>query len=149
MQTEADKNFYLFKAIVVGAQKTGKTTFIRQMLNGSPDDKEQVNQVYYKSYDRIGGKLRVMAEIQDMPEEVLSNGTISQAFFSYKAILFVFFDLSRPATFFRSSTAESPFDVQYFMNEASTINKNRKLMRFLIGTNADKADRKFDRLDAE
>jgi hypothetical protein len=35
------------------------------------------------------------------------------------------------------------------MNEVGTLNNNPKLLKFLIGTNADKADRTFDRLDAE
>ena len=35
------------------------------------------------------------------------------------------------------------------MNEVYTMNNNRKLLKFLIGTNADKAGRAFDRLDAE
>ena len=70
MQSVADKNYYLVKGIVIGAKKTGKTTFIRQMQNGSPDDKEQITPIYYKKYDRIGGKLRVEAELQDMPDQI-------------------------------------------------------------------------------
>ena len=35
------------------------------------------------------------------------------------------------------------------MNEARMNNRNPKILKFLIGTNADKADRKVDRLDAE
>ena len=67
MSSEADKNYYIVKGILIGAEKTGKTTFLRQMQNGSPEDKDQECPVYYKNYDRIGGKLRVMVELQDMP----------------------------------------------------------------------------------
>ena len=68
MESVAVNNYYLFKSIIVGANRTGKTTFIRQMQNGSPEVvKEQLNPNYYKTYDRINGKLRVQAEIQDMP----------------------------------------------------------------------------------
>ena len=35
------------------------------------------------------------------------------------------------------------------MNDVRALNSNPKLLKFLIGTNADKADRKVDRLDAE
>jgi hypothetical protein len=35
------------------------------------------------------------------------------------------------------------------MNEVSTLNRNPNLLKFLIGTNADKPGRTFDRLDAE
>ena len=35
------------------------------------------------------------------------------------------------------------------MNDMSTLNNNPKLIKFLIGTNADKTGRTFDRLDAE
>ena len=38
MLSLADKNYYIFKGIVIGAKKTGKTTFLRQMANGSPED---------------------------------------------------------------------------------------------------------------
>jgi hypothetical protein len=31
MQSAADKNYYLFKGIVIGAKKTGKTTFLSQI----------------------------------------------------------------------------------------------------------------------
>ena len=70
MSSVADKNYYIFKGIIIGAKKTGKTTFLSQMQNGSSEDKGQVNPIYYKKYDRIGGKLRVEAEIQDMPEQL-------------------------------------------------------------------------------
>ena len=40
MSSKADNNFYLVKGIVIGGKKTGKTTFLSQMQNGSPEDKE-------------------------------------------------------------------------------------------------------------
>ena len=68
MSSVAEKNYYLFKGIVIGAKNTGKTTFLSQMQNGSPEDKEQINPIYYKTYDRICGKLRVKVELQELSE---------------------------------------------------------------------------------
>jgi hypothetical protein len=55
--------------------------------------------------------------------------------------------LSRPATFFEA-TGEQTVNVKYLLNEVSTLNRNPKLLKFLIGTNADKAGRTFDTQDA-
>ena len=44
---------------MIGGKKTGKSTFLRQMEKGSPVDTRVVQSVFYKDYDRIGGKLRV------------------------------------------------------------------------------------------
>ncbi len=73
---------------------------------------------------------------------------MTKTFFDYKAFLFVLFDLSRPATFF-DSTGKEVVTVKYLMNEVSTLNNNPNILKFLIGTNADKAGNTFDRLDAE
>ena len=59
MSIAEDANFYLVKGIVIGGNKTGKSTFLRQMEKGSPVDTRVVQSVFYKNYDRIGGKLRV------------------------------------------------------------------------------------------
>lgn len=40
-------------------------------------------------------------------------------------------------------------NVKYIMNEVETLNSNQKLLKFLIGTNADKTDSNFERLDFE
>ena len=73
---------------------------------------------------------------------------MTKSYFDYKAVLFVLFDLSRPATFFQA-TGEMTVNVKYLMNEVATLNNNPKILKFLLGTNADKAGRTFDRLDAE
>ena len=132
MSRVAEKNYYLFKGFIIGAKNTGKTTFLSQMQNSSPDDKEQVNPIYYKKYDRIGGKLRVEAEIMETPQRYLDFDT--ESFPAYKAIMFVLFDLSRPATFFESK-GEKTANVMYMMNEVSFLNRNPKIVKILIGTN--------------
>ena len=112
MSSVAEKNFYLFKGPIIGAKNTGKTTFLNQMQNSSPDDKEQVNPIYYKKYDRVGGKLQVEAEIEDLPERYL--GIPSSHFPANKAIIFVLFDLTRPATFFESKGEKTANVMHYF-----------------------------------
>ena len=37
MESLANNNYYLINAIVAGANRTGKTTFLRQLENGSPE----------------------------------------------------------------------------------------------------------------
>ena len=143
MSSVEDKNYYLIKGYVMGAKKTGKTTFLSQMQNGSPEDKEQMSPWYYKKYDRINGKLRVEAEFEEIPEK-----QDSEFFPSNRAVMFLLFDLSRPSTFFESK-GEQTLNVKYLMNEVSTLNRNPKLLKILIGTNADKTDSNFERLDVE
>ena len=58
------------------------------------------------------------------------------------------FDLSQPSTFF-DLTGKETHDVKYFMNELDTHNRNTKVLKFLIGTNADRVDSNFDTQDAE
>lgn len=145
MSSIADKNFYQVSGIVMGAAQTGISTFIRQMANGSPTREEQYSDVYYKDYDRIGGKLRVKMELLDMAKEINCNR--NSTFFVHRAVVFVLFDLSRPATFFGTTDRISyrlNINVKYLMNEVATLNINPKILKFLIGTNADKADRTFN-----
>ena len=72
---------------------------------------------------------------------------IYPSFIDRKAFLFILFDLSRPSTFF-DDTGKENLHAKYLINEVLTMNRNRHLTIFLIGTNADKATT-FDRLDAE
>ena len=55
----AEENYYCFKTCVMGAQGVGKSTFCRQVQNGSPKDTHKIESVYYKDFNNIGGKLRV------------------------------------------------------------------------------------------
>ena len=62
--------------------------------------------------------------------------------------MFAFFDLSRPATFFESKDEKTAYDM-YIMNEVSILNRNPKVVKILIGTNADKIDSDFEQQDFE
>ena len=132
------------RCCIIGAKGTGKTTFFSQAINGKKDTPNAIDQVGYKLFENIGGKLRVRIEFTDMPE---SFALTTQGFFSNKAFLFILFDLSRPSTFF-DDTGKEKHHVKYLINEAQTLNRNPNLKIFLIGTNADKSTT-FDRMDAE
>ena len=79
-----------------------------------------------------------------MPEDLTE---FTKSTHEKKAIVFVLFDLSRPATFF--DTGKETHDVKYLMNEVDTYNLNGKILKFLIGTNADRVGSDFDTQDAE
>ena len=80
-----------------------------------------------------------------MPEQITED---SEFIFKSNTIVFVFFDLSRPSTF-SDPAGEEKYNVKYLMNELHYLNTNPKILKFLIGTNADKPDKTFDKLDAE
>ena len=100
MDQQANKgnNYYLIRAIVIGARGTQKTTFINRVLHGKPESKEDdISSTQYKEYHNIGGKLKVKIEVSDMPKEIMY---FTAGYFKSKAILFIFFDLTRPDTFY-------------------------------------------------
>ena len=141
---KARDNYYLQRCCIVGGKGVGKTTFYSQVIHGKKDNPNPLDQVGYKVFDNIGGKLRVRIELTDMPEDF---AVVTQGFFSNKAFLFILFDLSRPRTFI-DDTGKERFNVKYLLNETQTLNRNPHLKIFLIGTNADKSTT-FNRLDAE
>ena len=51
----------------------------------------------------------------------------TKAFYDKKAIVFVLFDVTRPATFYES-TGEHIINVKYLMNEVNTQNTNKKIL---------------------
>ena len=141
---KSKENYYLQRCCVIGAKGVGKTTFFSQAIHEMKNNPNTLDQVGYKVFENIGGKLRVRLEMTDMPE---SLAITTQGFFSNKAFLFILFDLSRPSTFF-DDTGKEKYHVKYLLNETQTLNRNPHLKIFLIGTNADKATM-FNRLDAE
>jgi hypothetical protein len=63
-------------------------------------------------------------------------------------VVFVLFDLSRPATF-SDLTGKVTVNVKYLMNEVATQNRNPNILKILVGTNADKVDSDFDKQEVE
>ena len=80
-----------------------------------------------------------------MPEELTK---FTKSSHDKKAIVFVLFDLSRPATFI-DLTGKETHDVKYLMNEVNTYNLNGKILKFLIGTNADRVDSNIEMQEAK
>ena len=142
-KNQSNENYYIQRFLIMGAKRTGKTTFLSQVINGKKDNPNTYYQFGYKMFENIGGKLRVMIEITDIGDNWHLETTSP---FSSKAFFFILFDLSRPSTFF-DDTGKEEHHVKYFINEAQTLNRNPHLKIFLIGTNADKTTT-FDRLDA-
>ena len=140
---QSNDNYYLQRFIIIGAKRTGKTTFFSQVIYGKKDNPNQIDKVGYKMFENIGGKLRVRIEISDMPESFHPD---DYSFLYNKALVFILFDLSRPSTFF-DDTGKEELQVKYLIDETLTLNRNPHLKIFLIGTNADKTTT-FDRLDA-
>ena len=94
----ADKdNYYLFKGCIIGAPRTGTTTFINQVMHGKPDGDASLTPVSYKEYNMIGGKSKIKLQLSGMPDEIIG---LTSGYFKSQAILFIFFDLSRPETFY-------------------------------------------------
>ena len=77
-----------------------------------------------------------------MPKELmlLTAGTLKS-----KAILFIFFDLLRPDTFYQNDNEQA--SVEWLLGEVNTYNKNPDIIIFLVGINADKQTT-FNKLDA-
>ena len=145
MSKVADQNYYLVKGVVIGGKQTGKSTFLRQIKYGSPKENDNVEMAYDKNYDLIGGKLRVKVLLEDSPDELAVQ---SRSLYYQRAVVFVLFDLSRPATF-SDLTGKVTVNVKYLMNEIDTQNRNPNLMKILVGTNADKVDSNFDKQEVE
>ena len=92
---EGNDNYYSMRSVLLGGKRTGCTTFWSQIIYGSPNPGPIVKND--KDYYRIGGKLRVSLDLHDKPAD-FSN--VTNTFFDKSALIFLFFDLSRPKTFF-------------------------------------------------
>lgn len=80
-------------------------------------------------------------ELEDEPDQITSLCMSNNKPY---AIIFVLFDFSRPDTF-SDPTRNEIYDVKYLTNEVACFNRNPYILKFLIGTNIDKASDTFDR----
>jgi septin family protein len=60
-------NYYTFNSILVGASKTGKTSFFNQFMYGKDSSNGLIERVGSKDFKNIAGKSMVRLIMEDMP----------------------------------------------------------------------------------